>query len=101
MISYNFKILHMSIYSLTKSCLTPCRYLHSNNLATLPDAIGELSSLTRLNLDHNQLSSLNSCIGNLSNLKYLNISGNRLTALPKGMYCNNIHTYVCVSMCLC
>jgi Leucine-rich repeat (LRR) protein len=55
--------------------------LASNNLSgTLSSAIGNLSMLQTLILDHNQLSNaVPSQIGNLSNLKILNLSYNQLS----------------------
>ncbi len=61
--------------SLTLSC---------NSLRELPKEIGNLSSLTELDLTHNlSLTKLPETIGNLSNLTKLDLSWNNMTELPK------------------
>jgi len=56
--------------------------LESNQLTSLPDAIGNLANLEWLHLDGNQLTSLPDAIGNLANLKLLYLQNNQLTSLP-------------------
>ncbi|MHA1192340.1 MAG: leucine-rich repeat domain-containing protein [Promethearchaeota archaeon] len=60
--------------------------LESNHLKTLPESIGNLSSLKRLDLRSNQLTTLPESIGNLSSLKELWLENyNRLTTLPESI----------------
>ncbi len=51
----------------------------------LPDNIGNLTSLIKLNLDHNQVGSLPATIGNLTTLQQLKLGVNRLTSLPEAI----------------
>ncbi|MBD3231457.1 hypothetical protein GF322_02225 [Candidatus Dependentiae bacterium] len=53
-----------------------------NQLAELPDNIGNLTELQELNVRHNQLTELPDNIGNLPKLKNLNVGDNKLTGLP-------------------
>jgi len=58
------------------------------NLSTVPDAIGELWHLERLNLEGNSFISLPSSIGNLSSLAYLNVAHcSKLQSLPDLQLC--------------
>ena len=56
--------------------------LSGNRFATVPPAIGDLTSVVHLGLDDNQLTELPPELGQLSKLVSLDLSGNRLTALP-------------------
>ncbi|XP_074968515.1 E3 ubiquitin-protein ligase LRSAM1 isoform X1 [Phalacrocorax aristotelis] len=56
--------------------------LHDNQLASLPDNIGQLTSLQVLNLERNLLKCLPQSIGDLAQLQMLNVKGNRLKELP-------------------
>ncbi|NXH46515.1 LRSM1 ligase, partial [Dicaeum eximium] len=56
--------------------------LHDNQLASLPDDIGQLTALQVLNLERNLLKSLPQSIGDLAQLQVLNVKGNRLRELP-------------------
>lgn len=58
--------------------------LHSNKLESVPESIGNLVGLTHLNLANNSLTSagLPSSLGYLNNLKSLNLGMNHLDALP-------------------
>ncbi|MCO5581141.1 hypothetical protein L7F22_035018 [Adiantum nelumboides] len=56
--------------------------LAHNNITVLANELGNLQSLTVLNVSHNQLTSLPSSIGRLTLLKSLDVSGNRLSSLP-------------------
>jgi len=51
-------------------------------LAVLPEAIGQLTGLTTLDLSGNQLTALPEAIGQLTALTTLDLSSNRLTVLP-------------------
>jgi internalin A len=74
--------------------------LSSLGLAQLPPSIGQLESLTTLNLDNNQLTTLPSPIAKLGNLKWLYLSRNKLLQIPPEigqlhslifLYLNNNH----------
>ncbi|NXP56207.1 LRSM1 ligase, partial [Heliornis fulica] len=56
--------------------------LHNNQLALLPDDIGQLTSLQVLNLERNLLKCLPQSIGDLVQLQVLSVKGNRLKELP-------------------
>ena len=60
-------------------------WLSSNQLTTLPESIGDLSSLEDLSLTINQLTTLPESIGNLSSLEFLGLSSNQLTSLPESI----------------
>ena len=51
----------------------------------MPEAIGQLSQLQRLDLGGNQLTALPEAIGQLSQLQRLDLSDNQLTALPEAI----------------
>jgi leucine-rich repeat protein SHOC2 len=59
--------------------------LFRNRSSTLPDRIGDITSLEMLYLSRNRLEQLPESIGNLSNLVELNLSHNRLASLPESM----------------
>ncbi|MCB9422855.1 MAG: leucine-rich repeat domain-containing protein [Ardenticatenaceae bacterium] len=56
--------------------------MYSNKLTTLPPEIGQLTSLTKFELNNNHLTSLPPEIGQLTNLGLLYLIGNELTTLP-------------------
>jgi len=56
--------------------------LSHNKLTELPDEIGELACLERLELGFNELTSLPQSIGQLADLSELNASNNQIFALP-------------------
>ena len=56
--------------------------LYDNRLTTLPDTIGNLTNLTALDLDYNQLTALPDTIGNLTNLTTLDLDYNYFTEFP-------------------
>jgi len=60
-------------------------WLYSNQLTTLPESIGNLSSLDNLWLVDNQLTTLPESIGGLISLKELGLSINKLTSLPESI----------------
>ena len=60
-------------------------YLSSNQLTSLPEWIGNLTNLTRLDLHSNQLTSLPESLGNLTNLTELYLSENQLISLPESL----------------
>ena len=53
-----------------------------DELENLPEALGNLSSLTELDLRNNKLMALPESLGGLSNLVYLDLRANPLTMLP-------------------
>jgi putative lipoprotein len=59
-------------------CNLDALYLNDLNLTHLPDWIGNLSQLTKLNVYNNQLTHLPDSIGNLTNLRELKIHDNPL-----------------------
>jgi adenylate cyclase len=54
----------------------------SNQIRTLSEELGTLTSLLRLSGKNNKLESLPESIGNLSRLQYLNVANNNLGELP-------------------
>ncbi|MFX1239249.1 MAG: leucine-rich repeat domain-containing protein, partial [Promethearchaeota archaeon] len=60
-------------------------YISSNALRRLPNSIGNIATLKELNLFGNQLTSLPKSIGDLSSLEILNIDFNQLERLPDSM----------------
>lgn len=59
--------------------------LKEKDLAVIPNAIGELTALTFLNLSGNRITSISDSIAKLKNLTALNLSGNQLTHIPEGI----------------
>ena len=57
--------------------------LSNNQLSSLPQEIGKLTSLQLLDLRSNQLSSLPQEIGKLTSLQLLDLSNNQLSSLPQ------------------
>ncbi|GAG86868.1 unnamed protein product, partial [marine sediment metagenome] len=57
--------------------------LYKQGLVSLPESIGDLTSLKSLWLQYNQLSTLPESIGNLSSLKKLSLRSNQLLTFPK------------------
>ncbi|CAM9292924.1 unnamed protein product [Lampetra planeri] len=57
-------------------------YLHSNNLLSLPNALGSLTCLRVLDLSGNRLTSLPSSLGRLGSLTTLRLTHNHLQQLP-------------------
>lgn len=53
------------------------------NLTTLPDCIGDLTSLIRLELNLNKLTKLPERFGDLTSLTWLDLTHNQLTELPE------------------
>ena len=59
--------------------------LDSNELASLPENIQQLTSLERLSACKNSLSTLPDGVGVLQRLKVCHISGNKLSSLPASL----------------
>ena len=57
--------------------------LYNKGLTSLPETIGQLTSLKELWLTSNQLKSLPETIGQLTSLKELYLHENKLTSLPE------------------
>ena len=53
------------------------------HLASLPESIGELTTLTRLHLSENELATLPASIGKLKELQILDLLKNKITTLPE------------------
>ena len=60
-------------------------YLDHNQLTALPEALGRLSQLQGLYLHDNQLTALPEALGQLTQLQTLYLAGNQLTALPEAL----------------
>ncbi|XP_039166418.1 TMV resistance protein N isoform X2 [Eucalyptus grandis] len=69
-----------SLWNLHSLLLQEC-----NSLETLPDSIGQLTSLTQLHLSHSAIKELPYSIGNLHNLKVLLMTNIFLESLPRTM----------------
>jgi internalin A len=54
-------------------------------LTALPEALGRLTQLQRLNVSHNQLTALPEALGQLTKLQELDVSRNQLTSLPEAL----------------
>jgi len=59
--------------------------LQYNQLTTLPESIGNLSSLKELSVWLNQLTTIPKSIGDLSSLEMLGLSSNQLTTIPESI----------------
>lgn len=59
--------------------------LSGNQLTKLPESIGKLKSLQDLDLGYNELTTLPESIGNLSSLEKLKLSNNQLRKLPESI----------------
>lgn len=59
--------------------------LKNKQLTSLPESIGDLTSLTSVDLRTNRLASLPESISNLTRLTHLYLSSNQLTSLPKSI----------------
>ena len=59
--------------------------LDENQLRSVPDALGQLSRLQQLNLSRNQLSTVPDALGHLSSLEQLHLDNNQLATLPDSL----------------
>ncbi|KAG0380012.1 hypothetical protein BGX24_010611 [Mortierella sp. AD032] len=59
--------------------------LHTNDLKTLPDKLGSLKTLRRLNVAINKIEEIPPSIGQLQLLEWLNLNDNKLITLPSSM----------------
>jgi Leucine-rich repeat (LRR) protein len=64
---------------------TPSLDLSGRMLGTVPEALRDLTALTRLYLTDNRLTTLPESLGNLTGLIRLDLAGNRLTGLPPSL----------------
>jgi Leucine-rich repeat (LRR) protein len=62
---------------------TPSLEVKGKSLSEVPECIGNLDKLEKLDISYNQLTALPESIGNLYRLKELKLNLNRLNALPK------------------
>ena len=71
--------------------------LDSNQLSSLPTEIGQLTSLRELDLDANRLTTVPAEIGLLTLLKELKLSDNQLTSVPAeiGQLTSLTELYLC------
>ena len=69
-------------------------HLSYNGLTSLPDSIGDLRNLQKLDLSgNNGLTSLPDSICNLRNLELLYLSENNLTSLPDSLHRPDLKIY--------
>ncbi|KAK3533712.1 hypothetical protein QTP70_023971 [Hemibagrus guttatus] len=61
-------------------------YLHSNNIAFIPQALGNLARLQSLDLSDNALQVICPEIGRLRMLRHLRLSNNQLKCLPPALF---------------
>ena len=54
-------------------------------MSQLPEWIGQLTNLVRVDLQQNRLSQLPRSMSQLANLRQLNVSGNQLSQLPESV----------------
>ncbi len=85
-----FKLVRKIYYNTQMGFLTVNNRITSINLfdcgiSSLPESIGQLSSLYELKLFDNQLSTLPESIGKLTSLQELDLRDNKLTTLPVSM----------------
>jgi len=73
---------HITVLKLDGKVL---RRLGVKKLKTLPESIGNLTSLSLLYLPYNNLITIPESIGNLTSLKYLNFRSNRLETIPESI----------------
>ena len=59
--------------------------LQYNSITTLPESITKLTSLTYLSLGSNSITTLPESIGNLTSLEYLSLWGNSISTLPESI----------------
>jgi len=59
-----------------------CHHLFKNGLTSLPSEIGNLTSLTELDLSNNKLATVPPELGNLTSLEFLSLSSNELNSVP-------------------
>jgi len=59
--------------------------LSNNQLTALPEWMGQLTQLQKLGLSHNQLTTLPDWLGQFTKLQQLELSRNRLAALPESL----------------
>ena len=59
--------------------------LKGNRLTSVPESLGNLTSLTMLDLKGNRLTSVPESLGNLTGLTMLDLKGNRLTSVPESL----------------
>src|SRR5439155_21634142 len=60
--------------------------LHDNQLNSILESIGNLSSLEELSLNNNQLKAIPDSIGKLKKLKGLNLYDNQLDSIPASIF---------------
>jgi internalin A len=56
-----------------------------NQITSIPESFGQLSNLTRLDLDNNEITSIPESLGQLSNLTVLYLNNNEITSIPESL----------------
>jgi hypothetical protein len=64
--------------------------IKNNKLTTLPESIGNLQSLQKLDVSKNELSALPKSIGTLKSLERLDLQYNKITSIPETI--SNLHS---------
>ena len=70
--------LQSSKLTIENGLLTKLNLSSNNEITSVPESIGQLTSLTKLYLSGNQLTSVPESIGQLTSLTYLDLSDNKL-----------------------
>jgi internalin A len=60
-------------------------YISEAGLTQIPDAIGQLTNLTMLDLSENQITQIPEALGQLANLTSLSLYSNQITQIPEGI----------------
>lgn len=61
-------------------------YIRRNKIKTVPDAIGDFSSLKKLSFNYNEITDIKHGIAKLQKLEELSLYQNKLSVIPKSLY---------------